>query len=155
MRMQCEKHFAAISFLAARLKGVKMHRFKTHPEQPAPLLYWFHPGWRGAKRRKRAYKARCVIDELLKSKASVFFIVVDKQEQSRVLLICKSRPSLICVCTPWKLLNLWRSTVETAYGPWCRNKVTISVRVRERQSVLVWNLSRDESIIMKMKQMEV
>lgn len=41
LRVQCEKHCAVIYFLAAglRLKGGKMHIFKTHPELPPPQLY--------------------------------------------------------------------------------------------------------------------
>lgn len=40
MRVQCEKHFAVINFLAARLRGKgegEMHRL--NPEQPPPQLY--------------------------------------------------------------------------------------------------------------------
>lgn len=38
--------------------GFKMHRFKTHAEQPAPRSYWCHPGWRAARRRRKKEHTR-------------------------------------------------------------------------------------------------
>lgn len=69
------------------------------------------------RRRKEQQKARSVIDE-----ASLFFRVADEQEQSPAAALCKSSPSLICVC-----LKAFKALEVADCSPRYRNKVRMYV----------------------------